>query len=896
MPNRSKRIKSEKIPTEHQFPYIGTDGQPYTYHVFLHADNVVCYDYKYVPITVYPVPTASISHNHQPPTERPICGDDVIFTVSDLGIGNSTTTVYRWNYGDYLREYPNIDPSVGSFTEPRPDPNPDPVTGPGADFRPYKFENWISTSPLTRTVTLTTLNTNYLPEASLEYGNFPAQRPLECASSRSLVLTIYPQVEADFHMQDDEACYPINDPLFPENNVRFISTSLGINPTLVWEFRNQLTGEVLTFDRSTVADPRNISPTFPEPASFTEPVVYDVTLTATGSLGRCISTSSPVRTFTVNPQPDANFRVTPDDGCHPLTVTFINTSANDPNSTDILYRFDFRNGNTVETRNYNALINPELPPPHRYTVTEVFNNSSGEVRLVDPSPTMTAINQFGCARTAPPVEIRVQPFVHAQFSLAYVDPRDEQTLCTPLNMNLLNSSLGYTHIRINWGDGKPAEIKELTDGIIFPHTFEAPNMYERGEYTVTLTAYRGNPDDAQCSSVATLPVTVNPTPTAAFRLGPPYPADFWYPAPPITIINDVATPDRYNGLSYRWSYREVVSGIPSIWENTFDTAIDPMSLRLDTWGEFNVIQRVTANVGGCSNSMTIPIKIIAPAVNASFEPDILEACVPQRIQFNNTSRYTRAYFWEFGDGFTSSERDPVHTYQSPGEWEVTLTVWGHNPQESSRSMTRTITVHPTPQAGFQVAPNFTYVGMEVTTSNSTVTTFNVRDKDGIRVEDLDVWYEWDFGDGSPIKREREPTHRYLRSGTFEVMLTVGTNSTDPVCSSNFTFEVQIGETGEMMLPNVFKPNADGEVSDEIPSGGYRNFLFYSPVHNETESYRMRIYNRHGILLFDNTDINRGWNGYYQGVLMEEGVYFYRIEGVYKTGQPFLITGDVMLMR
>ena len=32
------------------------------------------------------------------------------------------------------------------------------------------------------------------------------------------------------------------------------------------------------------------------------------------------------------------------------------------------------------------------------------------------------------------------------------------------------------------------------------------------------------------------------------------------------------------------------------------------------------------------------------------------------------------YFWDFGDGNTSTLENPIHVYQSPGDYEVTLTV------------------------------------------------------------------------------------------------------------------------------------------------------------------------------------------------------------------------------
>ena len=44
------------------------------------------------------------------------------------------------------------------------------------------------------------------------------------------------------------------------------------------------------------------------------------------------------------------------------------------------------------------------------------------------------------------------------------------------------------------------------------------------------------------------------------------------------------------------------------------------------------------------------------------------------IQFTDTSTNANTYFWDFGDGNTSTERNPIHTYQEDGEYVVTHTV------------------------------------------------------------------------------------------------------------------------------------------------------------------------------------------------------------------------------
>ena len=59
--------------------------------------------------------------------------------------------------------------------------------------------------------------------------------------------------------------------------------------------------------------------------------------------------------------------------------------------------------------------------------------------------------------------------------------------------------------------------------------------------------------------------------------------------------------------------------------------------------------------------------------NEGYELDYLAGST---IQFTNTSALSGACTWEFGDGETSTEPNPTHTYNLPGQYEVKLTVGG----------------------------------------------------------------------------------------------------------------------------------------------------------------------------------------------------------------------------
>lgn len=79
----------------------------------------------------------------------------------------------------------------------------------------------------------------------------------------------------------------------------------------------------------------------------------------------------------------------------------------------------------------------------------------------------------------------------------------------------------------------------------------------------------------------------------------------------------------------------------------------------------------TNNSGGCNNGL-LKMDFDAPLVIANFTaPDT--ACAGSTITFNNLSGGASGQSWTFGDGNTSTEQSPTHTYAGPGTYVVTLT-------------------------------------------------------------------------------------------------------------------------------------------------------------------------------------------------------------------------------
>jgi hypothetical protein len=77
---------------------------------------------------------------------------------------------------------------------------------------------------------------------------------------------------------------------------------------------------------------------------------------------------------------------------------------------------------------------------------------------------------------------------------------------------------------------------------------------------------------------------------------------------------------------------------------------------------------------------------------ASFSIDNGETVVGQAVLFTNTSHNSDRFEWDFGDGYTSNESDPVHTFTSTGSFEVILTAMGKGGHSDETRLTLNIVI------------------------------------------------------------------------------------------------------------------------------------------------------------------------------------------------------------
>ncbi len=133
-----------------------------------------------------------------------------------------------------------------------------------------------------------------------------------------------------------------------------------------------------------------------------------------------------------------------------------------------------------------------------------------------------------------------------------------------------------------------------------------------------------------------------------------------------------------------------------------------------------------------------------------------------------------SWYWTFGDGETSTLRNPGHLYGKAGTYEVIL-----NTLDESGFCNNTVVKRI--KAG-DPGCNASYTFM-IDTANLTVTFTNA--SEGVSPD-----YYWKFGDGT-ISSEKDPVHQYQRAGTYEITLTMQSQS-GTTCNDRYSVPLTVG--------------------------------------------------------------------------------------------------------
>jgi PKD repeat protein len=228
-----------------------------------------------------------------------------------------------------------------------------------------------------------------------------------------------------------------------------------------------------------------------------------------------------------------------------------------------------------------------------------------------------------------------------------------------------------------------------------------------------------------------------------------------------------------------------------------------------------------ATNGECKDSITYTDFINIDELSSEFSFQYDQSCLPVTVSFEDESINATTWSWDFGDGNTSTEQNPTHTYYELPDSNVKLTVQNENGcKQTIKKLLNFIF-----SAEFQVDANQICVGSAVNFSAIS--------------DDATSWI-WDFGDGNS-STERNPTHYYETQGIYDVSLIAVNESgcQDTISMEKFIevspykadFEIQESIENSCVPVQVeFKDFSDGAISYHWNFGDGNTSRVANPVH------------------------------------------------------------------
>jgi gliding motility-associated-like protein len=418
--------------------------------------------------------------------------------------------------------------------------------------------------------------------------------------------------------------------------------------------------------------------------------------------------------------------------------------------------------------------------------------------------------------------------------------------CNGFTIAYQNSSQG-NNTSYYWDFGDPTTTTDTSYSYNPTYTFGAI-----GVYTVTLVTNPGNPCADTTREVFHVYPLLSPsiiTPTAQCLTG--------------NSFQFGATGGFMGTGTYTWTFG--AQATPSV-----ATTTSVSNVHFNAPGSYSVTFIVSEN--GCTAADGDTIRVYPPtqATIGNFEA---VGCDPYILTFPNVSSGTSmTYLWQFSDGTTSTDATPTHTFTPPGVYSLSLTaVSSQYCMDTSKVVSvNSVTVYPTPTAGFVATPTITTIfDPDIRFYNTTVVS-----------ENIVGWY-YNFDDGGS-STEINPFHTYQTWGDFYATQTV-TNAYG--CPHTVKLLIRILPEFRFWVPNAFTPGKDG-LND-----------IFKPVVIGVEEYNFMIFDRWGEQIYKTEDQTEGWDGRRKDNPCTDDVYIWKCDfkNVVSKAHEYHV-GHVMLVR
>lgn len=509
----------------------------------------------------------------------------------------------------------------------------------------------------------------------------------------------------------------------PPFSVQFTNYTTGVSAgaTYRWDFGNG--------NSSDLKDAASI---------YTQEKTYTVTLTVTDA-GKIYNFSKEITGYK---KPTADFSVSANKACIPAVINF--TSKSLPGSGDVSrFYWDFGDGTTQEAG---------AEASHTYMF------------LQKPSVTLTVTNSYGCNNSVTKDKVaEILPSMQSSFT------SDKQVLCKVSDgVQFTNTSSGPGTLSYSWdfGDGHTSTVKDpsysfnkkgiFTVSLTVKNTDGCSVTNTQSDY-LNVASYKAG-FDAPALICKDAPVnftrTSTPVPTSTVWYVDGQPVNYYdqYLSTPFNVIGDHdikienvfgTCPDTYSTkvnvkpipeMSEFTADIQANCGPPAVvkfkdntagavkwewnftWNNysdNFTSFVQAPSFTYSSEGYYTTLLRVT-NVYGCTNMIGKQLFISKPFVNIGNILNVdetTERCGYKKIQMSVTgsSEEIVTYKWNLGDGTTSTDKEPVKEYTTPGSYHISLE---YTTKSGCKGVSNNFdfSVYKKPNADFTASPGTTVCG------------------------------------------------------------------------------------------------------------------------------------------------------------------------------------------
>ncbi len=330
-------------------------------------------------------------------------------------------------------------------------------------------------------------------------------------------------------------------------------------------------------------------------------------------------------------------------------------------------------------------------------------------------------------------------------------------------------------------------------------------------------------------------------------------------------FTDLSTTDADAIVSWEWDFRDGTDGA-SIADPRHYYAIP---------GDFPVQLTIVDN-NQCVWDTVQNLPYFPTPRTIILEPDAAFGCVPYDKTFVNLSQPvddTYLFEWELGDGTTSMDRSPSHTYEEAGIYDVYLQITSPTGCVVDSTFRRLVDVRDAPIADFRFEPeNPSNLRPNITvrdqSTGAAVWRYYVRNQAG----DIDF--------ASPV----DGFDYEVRSYDSVYVTQYVTHPSG--CLDSITKTIALITENTFFAPDAFTPNGDGLNDIFIPVGSW----------DRISGYALRVWNRWGETVFTTNDQTEGWDGRFKEADAPGGGYLWDAQFTDAQGEVFRYKGGVVLLR